>query len=81
MAAAAEKSACGGRSGVRISPRCAIRRGIVAVIASSEFKLKYSGSVLGYVWSMLKPLGLFWMLYVVFGHIFKLGNGSLNYPV
>lgn len=54
---------------------------IVAVIASSEFKLKYSGSALGYVWSVLKPLGLFAMLYIVFGRFFKLGAGVPHYPV
>jgi ABC-2 type transport system permease protein len=54
---------------------------IVVVSASSEFKLKYSGSVLGYLWSILKPLGLFGMLYVVFGRFFKLGAGVPHYPV
>lgn len=54
---------------------------IVVVIASSEFKLKYSGSVLGYLWSILKPLGLFGMLYVVFGRFFKLGAGVPHYPL
>ena len=39
---------------------------VVRVVASAEFKLKYSGSALGYVWSVVKPLGLFGMLYVVF---------------
>jgi len=54
---------------------------IVAVIASSEFKLKYAGSALGYVWSVLKPLGLFGMLYVVFGRFLKLSNGTAHYPL
>lgn len=54
---------------------------IVFVIAHSEFKLKYEGSALGYVWSILKPLGLFGMLYVVFGRFFKLSNGAPHYPI
>ena len=29
---------------------------VLVVIAKAEFKLKYSGSALGYVWSVLKPL-------------------------
>lgn len=54
---------------------------IVFVIASSEFKLKYADSALGYVWSLVKPLGLFGMLYIVFGRFFKLSNGAPHYPI
>jgi ABC-2 type transport system permease protein len=54
---------------------------IVFVIASSEFKLKYSDSALGYVWSLLKPLGLFAMLYIVFGRFLKLGASIPHYPL
>jgi ABC-2 type transport system permease protein len=50
-------------------------------MAGAEFKLKYSGSALGYVWSVVKPLALFSMLYAVFGHIFNLGAISRYYPV
>src|SRR3954466_62776 len=53
---------------------------VVHVIASAEFKLKYSGSALGYVWSVVKPLGLFAMLYVVFGRFMRLGNFP-HYPL
>ena len=30
----------------------------------TDFKLRYQGSALGYVWSVLKPLFLFSILYV-----------------
>jgi ABC-2 type transport system permease protein len=53
---------------------------VVHVTAAAEFKLKYSGSALGYVWSVIKPLGLFAMLYIVFGRFMKLGNFP-NYPL
>ena len=52
---------------------------VLYVTAHAEYKLKYSGSALGYVWSVLKPLGLFTMLYLVFGNIFKLGTISPYY--
>jgi ABC-2 type transport system permease protein len=54
---------------------------VLRVTAGAEYKLKYSGSALGYVWSVAKPLALFAMLYAVFGHIFNLGQVSHYYPV
>jgi len=51
------------------------------VIAAMDFKLKYSGSVLGYLWSVIKPLSLFTMLYIVFAKIFRLGQISEYYPL
>ncbi|MDB5179807.1 MAG: transporter [Candidatus Saccharibacteria bacterium] len=42
----------------------------------TDFKLRYKGSVLGYVWSLLKPLALFAVLYVVFIHFLKFGADS-----
>jgi ABC-2 type transport system permease protein len=54
---------------------------ILHVIAGAEFKLKYSGSALGYIWSIVKPLMLFTMLYLVFGRVFKLGAISHYYPL
>jgi ABC-2 type transport system permease protein len=53
---------------------------VIRVVGSAEFKLKYSGSALGYVWSVVKPLGLFGMLYIVFGRFFKLQNFP-HYPL
>ena len=35
---------------------------VLRVVAGVEFKLKYAGSALGYVWSVVKPLALFTML-------------------
>jgi ABC-2 type transport system permease protein len=54
---------------------------VIRVLAAAEFKLKYRESVLGYLWSLLKPLALFSILYVVFGHFFKLRGGLENYPI
>ena len=52
---------------------------ILTVIAGSEFKLKYAGSVFGYAWSVIKPLALFTVLYLVFARVFKLGSISDYY--
>lgn len=54
---------------------------ILRVIAATDFKLKYSGSALGYVWSVIKPLALFTMLYLVFAKLFRLGEISDYYPL
>ncbi len=48
-------------------------------LAISQFKLKYTGSVLGYLWSLFKPLMLFGILYVVFARLFHLDRNTDNY--
>ena len=45
-------------------------------IARSEFKLKFFGSVLGYVWQVMRPLLLFGVLYVFFVKIFKVDKAE-----
>lgn len=40
---------------------------LVKVLGLTDFKLRFSTSVLGYIWSVLKPLGIFFVLYMVFG--------------
>jgi len=50
-------------------------------MALTDFKLKYAGSVLGYIWSLAKPLLFFGVLYVVFSVFFRFGKGIPNYPV
>lgn len=39
---------------------------ILKEIAISDFKVRYQNSILGYVWTLIKPLLLFAVLYVVF---------------
>lgn len=47
----------------------------------TDFKLRYQGSVLGYVWSLLKPLLLFAIMYVVFVHFLRFGEGIDHFAV
>jgi ABC-2 type transport system permease protein len=56
-------------------------RVLVSELVRTDFKLRYQGSVLGYAWSLLRPLLLFVILYVVFVKFLKLGNGVPHYPV
>lgn len=50
-------------------------------LAVTDFKLRYFGSVLGYVWSLMRPLLFFGVLYAVFTQVFNLGKGVYGYPV
>lgn len=47
----------------------------------TDFKLRYQGSVLGYAWSLLRPLLLFLILYLVFVKVLKSGGGIPHFPV
>jgi ABC-2 type transport system permease protein len=49
----------------------AYRVRIIRVFARTEFKLKYAESILGYFWSLAKPLIYFATLWVVFSRLFK----------
>lgn len=50
-------------------------------MVGADFKVRYQSSSLGYVWSVLRPLMMFVILYVVFTYIFKIGKGVPHYPV
>lgn len=56
-------------------------RALLSELVRTDFKLRYQGSILGYTWSLLRPLFLFLILYVVFTHFIKLGDGVPHYPV
>lgn len=52
------------------------------LISVTEFKRVYFGTVLGYVWSLVRPLMLFAVLLFVFTQVFKLGSDDAEfYPV
>jgi ABC-2 type transport system permease protein len=53
---------------------------VTATLAKTEFKLHYRGSVLGYLWSVMQPLMLFAVLWVVFSSIGGLDSVE-HYPV
>lgn len=55
-------------------------RAILREMITTDFKVRYQGSVLGYLWSLLRPLFMFATLYVVFVYIFKLNRGVAHYP-
>ena len=50
-------------------------------LTKTDFKLRYQGSVLGYLWALLRPLMMFAILYVVFAKLLKIGSDIPHYPV
>ena len=54
---------------------------LTLTIARTDFKLRFFGSILGYLWSLLRPLMFFGVLYLVFTNVFKLGQGIPHYAV
>jgi ABC-2 type transport system permease protein len=54
---------------------------LLFLIATTEFKKTYFGTVLGYLWSLARPLMLFGVLLAVFTQIFRIGSDVPNYPV
>ena len=64
-------------------PRIFIKnnRILLRELTKTDFKLRYQGSVLGYLWALLRPLMMFAILYVVFAKLLKFGDGIPHYPV
>jgi ABC-2 type transport system permease protein len=54
---------------------------LTRALAVTEFKLRFFGSVLGYLWQLMRPLLVFGVLYAVFTNVVKLGSGVKFYPV
>lgn len=54
---------------------------LLVQLVKTDFKLRYQGSVLGYAWSLLRPLFLFIILYIVFAKFLKVGGDIPNFPV
>ncbi len=50
-------------------------------LAVLDFRLKFFGSVLGYLWQLMKPLLLFGVMLFVFTRAVRLGGGVTQYPV
>ena len=56
-------------------------RVLLKELTKTDFKLRYQGSVLGYLWALLRPLMMFAILYVVFAKLLKFGSDIPHYPV
>lgn len=65
----------------RIKSRYRYSAIILKQLVVTEFKLRYKGSVLGYLWTLLRPLALFAVLYIVFVNFLRFGDDIPHYPV
>lgn len=54
---------------------------LIRELVKTDFKLRYQGSVLGYLWAIIRPFLLFTILYVVFDVILHMGGDIDHYPV
>jgi ABC-2 type transport system permease protein len=54
---------------------------LTLTLARTEFKLRYFGSVLGYFWSLMRPLLFFGVIYVFFTQILSVGKSIPHYGV
>jgi ABC-2 type transport system permease protein len=54
---------------------------LTLTLARTDFKLRFFGSVLGYLWSLMRPLMFFGVLYLVFTNVFRMGAGIPHYAV
>ncbi len=50
-------------------------------LALTDWKLRFYGSVLGYLWQLVRPFAFFGVVYVVFTEIVDLGDQIENYGV
>jgi ABC-2 type transport system permease protein len=50
-------------------------------LVKTDFKLRYQGSILGYLWAVLRPLLMFAILYIVFVKFLRFGDTIPHYAV
>jgi ABC-2 type transport system permease protein len=54
---------------------------LARILAVTDFKLRFFDSALGYLWTLIRPLLLFGVLYVVFSQVVRVGDEVEHYPV
>jgi ABC-2 type transport system permease protein len=54
---------------------------LVWTLAVTEWRLRFYGSFLGYLWSLARPFALFGVIYTVFSEFAKLGDSVPHYAV
>ena len=65
----------------RIRIRYRYPRILLRAMVVTDFKLRYQASLLGYLWTILRPLAIFTILYIVFVKFLRLGASTPFFPV
>ena len=50
-------------------------------LSKTDFKLRYQGSILGYLWAIIRPFLMFGTMYLVFAKFLRFGDEIPHYPV
>lgn len=56
-------------------------RAILREMVVTDFKVRYQESMLGYLWSLLRPLFMFAILFVLFTYIIPISKGNEHYGI
>ena len=54
---------------------------VLRVIGVIDFKAKYNDAALGYLWSLVKPLAYFGVLWLVFAHLLRTANQTDDFAL
>jgi ABC-2 type transport system permease protein len=54
---------------------------VLRVVGAIQFKSKYAGAALGYVWSLVKPLSYFGVLWLVFAFLLRTANQTDDFAI
>lgn len=54
---------------------------VLRAMVVTDFRLRYQASLLGYLWTLLKPLAVFTILYIVFARLLTIGTDVPHYGI
>jgi ABC-2 type transport system permease protein len=54
---------------------------VLRVVGAIDFKVRYTDAALGYVWSVVKPLAYFGVLWLVFAHLLRTANQTEDFAL
>lgn len=57
------------------------RRYLLSLLVRKEVQVRYRGSVLGWVWSYVKPAAQYLIYYLALGIFLELNRSQINYPI
>jgi ABC-2 type transport system permease protein len=68
-------------SGIRATSGIAYYLRVLYVVGTTDFKAKYTDAALGYLWSLVKPVAYFGVLWLVFAHLLRTANKTEDFTL